>query len=309
MIAQLPLIIVNPASASGKTGRLWPELVSTIRTHFGPFEVAFTKEPGDGERLAALETRNGRSLIIACGGDGTISEVANGILHAGGAAELGIMPRGTGGDFRRTLEVPLRPAEAARALRDSQPRRIDVGRASFLTSEGKLKQRYFVNLASFGMSGRVIERSKESAELLGGRLAFYAATLQTTFTFTKPEVWLEVDDQPVQRLRIANVCIANGRYFGGGMKVAPEAKLNDSLFDVVAIGDLSVPEILLKSYRLYNGTHLSLAKVGSTRATKVKAGAVSDGLVVKVELDGEVVGQLPATFEILPQALTVRSPR
>ena len=158
------------------------------------------------------------------------------------------------------------------------------------------------------MSGHVIEKSKESAEYLGGRVGYFAATIRTTLTFDQPEVWLEIDDKPTRRLRISNVCIANGRFFGGGMKVAPDAKLNDGFFDVVAMGDFGKVEILAKAYRLYNGTHLSLDKVGLTKAIRLKAGAVTDGVAVKVELDGEVVGQLPATFEIIPGALNLRSP-
>jgi len=308
MAEELPLIIVNPASAGGKTNRLWPEMASTIRAHFGPFAVAFTRGPGDGERIAGDEARQGRKFIIACGGDGTISEVANGILASGAAAELGILPCGTGSDFRRSLNIPARLADAAQALRTGRRRRIDVGQVRYMTEKGRMEQRYFVNVASFGMSSKVIERSKQSSELLGSKLSFAAATVQTALTFTKPEVWLEVDGHPVRRLRIANVCVSNGRYFGGGMKIAPDAKLNDGLFDVVAIGDLSRMEILANAYRLYTGTHLSLEKVGAARSARVKAGCVSDGVTVPIEVDGEVLGQLPASFEILPTALTVRSP-
>jgi len=306
MTAQLPLIIVNPASASGRTGKNWASLASAIRTHFGPFSVEFTNATGDGEIIASEEVKNGRSFIIACGGDGTISEVTNGIMKSGGSAELGIIPRGTGGDFRRSLKLPDRIEDAARELRNGMSQKIDIGRASYLNDQGKIENRHFINVASFGMSGHVIEKSKEGSATFGGKVSYLAATLKTTLTFDKPEVWLEVDDKPTQRIRIANVCIANGRYFGGGMKVAPDAKLNDGLFDVVAIGDIGKIEILAKAYRLYNGTHLSMDQVGLTQGSRIKAGAVKDDTIVKVELDGEVVGQLPATFEMIPNSLTLR---
>ncbi|HZS47698.1 MAG TPA: diacylglycerol kinase family protein [Blastocatellia bacterium] len=310
MIAQLPLIIVNPTSAAGKTGKDWPSLTSSIRTHFGPFAVQFTKGVGDAMTIAADEARNGRTLIIACGGDGTVSEVTNGIMEAGTDTELGIIPRGTGGDFRRSLKIPLHINEAARTLRNGITRRIDVGRASYLNASGKIERRYFINLASFGMSGHVITKSKEASGLLRGTtLSYLAATLQTTLTFDKPEVWLEVDDKAVRRIKIANVCIANGRYFGGGMKVAPDAKLNDGQFDVIAIGDMGRAEMLAKSYRLFSGTHIHDERVSSTRAAKVKAGAARDGVTVKVELDGEVVGELPAIFEIIHDGLNLRCPK
>src|SRR5919202_2634084 len=111
----LPLIIVNPASASGATGRAWPGVASAVRRHFGPFEVALTKRSGEAVEIAEREARSGRRLVIACGGDGTINEVANGILRAESEAELGVLPSGTGGDFQRTLDIPRHPADAARA--------------------------------------------------------------------------------------------------------------------------------------------------------------------------------------------------
>ncbi|MGB8507662.1 MAG: diacylglycerol kinase family protein [Pyrinomonadaceae bacterium] len=310
----LPLVIVNPASAGGATGDAWPGIASELRRHFGPFSCAFTKGSRDAVEIARREAVAGRTLIIACGGDGTISEVANGILQSGADAELGILPSGTGGDFRRTLKLPARTADAALALRQGRARRMDVGRVSFVNGEGAGESRYFLNVASFGMGGAVIERVKEnsslpgrSARLLGGKLSFAAAAFQTAITFTKPSVRVQLDGGLESRLVVANFCVANAQYFGGGMRVAPEAKINDGLFDVVAIGDLSPLSILTNSYRVYLGTHLGMSEVRHTRARKVSAKAAgTDG--VKLEVDGELVGTLPADFEIIPGALRVRCP-
>ena len=114
-MSTLPLIIVNPASAGGATGDAWPGVASDVRRHFGPFEVAFTRAGGEAADIAERESRAGRRFVIACGGDGTVSEVANGILRAGAGAELGLLPSGTGGDFRRTIGIPARTADASRA--------------------------------------------------------------------------------------------------------------------------------------------------------------------------------------------------
>src|ERR671938_1465026 len=130
-MGELPLVIVNPVSAGGATRDVWPGVASDLRTHFGPFSCAFTEKPGDGQRLAATEAEKGRPLIIACGGDGTASEVANGILESGRDVELGLLPSGTGGDFRRTLGISMRAATASRALREGRTRRIDVGRVKY----------------------------------------------------------------------------------------------------------------------------------------------------------------------------------
>lgn len=311
-MSSLPLIIVNPASAGGATGRAWPGAASAVRQHFGPFEVAFTKRAGEAVEIAEREARAGRPLVIACGGDGTINEVANGILRAESDAELGILPSGTGGDFRRTLDIPLRAADAARALRGGKTRVMDAGRVTFTNERGEEESRFFVNVASFGMGGDVIKRVKSreglpagAARLLGGRLSFAAAALQAAATFEKPLVRVSLDGGTASQLNVANFCVANARYFGGGMKIAPNAKVDDGRFDVVAVGDVSALTVLANSYKLYLGTHLGMQEVHHAHARRVRAES-ADGSVVKLEIDGELAGHLPAEFELLPGALRVR---
>src|SRR5213078_950872 len=123
----LPLVIVNPASADGATREKWPKIASDLRTHFGAFTVSFTEAVGHAREVAAEAAKQGTQLIIACGGDGTISEVANGIVESNKKVELGILPGGTGSDFRRTLNMPTTITEAARALHDGRTRVIDAG--------------------------------------------------------------------------------------------------------------------------------------------------------------------------------------
>src|SRR2546423_1916150 len=314
-MSSLPLIIVNPASAGGATGDAWPGLASAVRRHFGPFNVEFTRRGGEAVEIAEREARAGRRLVIACGGDGTISEVANGILRADSEAELGVLPSGTGGDFRRTLKMPTRTADAARHLREGLTRRVDAGRVTFLDERGGEETRFFVNVASFGMGGDVIRRVKEggalpsvASRLVGGKLSFAAAVLQTALAFEKPAARVSLDGGRESQLPGTNFCVANPRYFRRGVKIAPGAKLDDGLFDVVAVGDMSALAVLANSYRVYLGTHLGMQDVHHARARRVEARPVGDE-VVKLEIDGELAGRLPATFEILPGALRVRCPR
>ncbi len=313
----LPLVIVNPTSAGGATGRRWPAIASDLRTHFGAFTPAFTKESGDACAIAAREAKAGRKFIIACGGDGTINEVANGILESGTDTELGILPSGTGGDFRRTLGFSNNAAETARSLRKGHTRRIDAGRVTFINMSGEQASKYFIGVASFGMSGEVIRRVKANNasgntlaprwDWLGGRTSIAIAALEATLAQPATDVRIQIDDGPEHRLTVTNFCVANARYFGGGMKIAPEAKLNDGRIDVVAIGDLGIGEILRNAPKLYLGLHLGMQKIGYTLASRVSArpGAAEDAEVL-IEVDGELPGRLPATFEILPQALRMR---
>src|SRR5438132_6464867 len=312
----LPLVIVNPASADGATRDAWPKIASDLRTHFGPFAVAFTEAVGNGRSLAAEAAKQGTKLIIACGGDGTISEVANGIVESNEESELGILPSGTGGDFRRSLKLSTNIATAARALRDGRPRPIDVGRVTFVNDAGERETRFFVNVASFGMSTAVLERQRSGdatkwlpsfgSRKLGSKLSYAAATVQATLQSSPTEVYVQLDDQPERRLRVAEFAVANARYYGGAMKIAPDAKLDDGKFDVITIGDAGAFRILANSPRLYFGAHLRMDEVSHTLAKQIVARPEKKDERIAVELDGEVVGRLPVTFQIVPRALRVR---
>lgn len=313
----LPLVIINPESASGATRDAWPKIASELATHFGSFTPRFTKYAGEGIELAASAARKGTKLIIACGGDGTISEVANGILSSGNDAELGILPSGTGGDFRKTLGIPVRAAAAARILRNGKTRSIDAGKVTFTSEDGEPESRYFLGVASFGMSADVIARVKEGGpdwlpakapRWLTGRVSFGLAMVQTALRMEPTRVVVQLDDDPTRHMTVASLCIANARFFGGGMKIAPNAKLNDGKFDVISIGDLGTARVLANAPRLYVGAHLSMAEVGHVLATRIVVRAVDKDQRIEIEVDGEMLGPLPATFQILPGALRVRCP-
>nr|MDQ3374109.1 acylglycerol kinase family protein [Acidobacteriota bacterium] len=151
----LPLVIVNPKSAGGSTETRWANIASDLAAHFGAFKVAFTRSPGDGIYKAFEAAKNGQKFIIACGGDGTINEIANGILESGQDAEMGILPSGTGGDFRRTLNMPNTARAAAKGLRLGTTKMIDVGRVTFFNHENIQASRYFLNVSSFGLSASI----------------------------------------------------------------------------------------------------------------------------------------------------------
>ena len=296
----MSVVIVNPSSAGGSTGEAWPQIASDLRSQFGPFRVLFTKHRGDAAALANESARKGAKFIIACGGDGTISEVANGILSSGKDAELGILPSGTGGDFRRTLEIPSRTRDAAKILRTGRTARIDVGRVSYVDNNGNDATRYFVGVASCGMSTKVIERVKSD------RASFASALLKTAMRNDPVRLVVQLDDSHERHLVVTNLCVANARYFGGGMKIAPDAKLTDGKFDVIGVGDLSALKIFTSAPRVYTGAHLSMPEVSHALARKITVRAADRAAEVALEVDGELPGRLPAAFQIIPEALRVR---
>lgn len=315
--SNLPLIIVNPKSAGGSTEQRWTSLASEMATHFGAFTVEFTRYSGHGIELARSASESGRKFIIACGGDGTINEVANGILQSSRQdVELGVLPSGTGGDFRRTLNIPNSPREIAKILRDGRTKTIDVGKVSFIDHVNQAAVRFFLNVSSFGLSAAISERVKTTealrwlpGDVLRGRAKFAISTLQEVLEVEFTTVRVKIDDAEEKSLNTINFCVANSRFFGGGMKIAPEALLDDGFFDVVNIGDIKTAKILLNAYRLYNGSHLSLAEVKHKNAKRVEVRPVEAKQTVYLETDGEIPGKLPATYEIVPAAIRIRIPK
>jgi len=301
-------VIVNPRSGSGLSESSWARVRGALTEGLGELDSALTTGHRDAGEIARREAAGGRRLIVALGGDGTISDVAHGILAAGAGdrTELGIVPRGTGGDFRRSLDLPTEVTAAARQIRDGRARAIDVGLARYRGHDGGEETRHFVNVASFGFSSAVATRANASSKRLGGRIAFLAATVRVLTSYDNADVWLSIDGAPRLRRRVLMAAIGNGRFFGGGMKICPEAKLDDGALDFVTVGDLSRGEVLTKIGRLYEGTHVDLEEVLSARVARIVAEPVEADARIPLELDGETPGHLPAVFEILPGALRVR---
>jgi diacylglycerol kinase (ATP) len=312
----LPLVIVNPGSAGGSTLRRWGKIASDLRTHFGPFSVEFTQAPGHAIEIAEAAANAGCQFIIACGGDGTINEVTNGLIRSGQDVELGVLPSGTGGDFRRSIGISPNSREAARALASGVSRKIDVGRVRFTGNDGMATERYFLNVSSVGLASAVIMRVRDSkgfswfpAQSFRGKLNYAFSSLQEVLDLHTAMIKVSIDGGKSRQLQTVAFCIANSRFFGGGMKIAPDASLDDGLFDVVNIGHLSTAKILFNAHTLYRGTHTSLDEVQFTRARTIEITAAENAGDILLETDGELPGRLPAAYEVLPGALRVRVPR
>ena len=303
-------VIVNPNSQGGKLGKRWRDHADVIGRAF-PFDEAVTKGPGDATELTRAALRAGAERIVAIGGDGTVNEVVNGFFEAGEPiapeASFALLPYGTGGDFRRTLELPTEFEDAVAVVAANQRRRIDVGRLTFTRTDGTKALRMFANIASFGVAGVVDRLVNESGKKLG-RLSFMLATARATWAYKNQRVQLVFDGGERVEATINTVAVANGKFFGGAMMVAPQAELDDGLFDVICMGDLTFGDLLKSGRRLYSGTHLGMAKVTSRRARVVEAEPIEPGAIVELDVDGEAPGVLPARFEIVPRALWVVAP-
>ncbi len=313
------VVIANPRSGGGATERRWGEFAAVLGDTLGTFEHRFTRDVGDGTRLAREALAEGFELVVAMGGDGTVSEVASGFFDGERPthpeAVLGILPGGTGGDFLRTLGIPRTFAEAARGLRGEATRRIDVGLLEYTLEGGKTASRHFTNIASFGLGGvvdRIVNSSKGPSffglrpRAFGGKLAYLAATLQGGLQYKNQRVKVVLDDGEPQYKTIQSVAVANGRYFGGGMHIAPGASVEDGRFDVITLGDMTPLDFVKRGYKVYLGTHIGSPKIECQRAKVVRAWPIDPKEAVLLDVDGEAPGQLPATFRILPGALRVK---
>lgn len=303
------LVIVNPASGGGRTGRGWPQIAERLRQEGLLFDSALTGRPGEATELARDAIREGRPTVVAAGGDGTIHEVAGGFFTDGepspGESAMGILPLGTGGDFRRTLGVPKGPAEAARILLAGARRTVDVGRCRYRTGDGD-RSEVFINIASCGLGGEVVRRVNGGMRLPTGELTFTLAIAVSLLRWRNRRLRLTVDGAE-QELVAQQVAVANCRYYGAGLEIAPQAEMDDGLFDVVTVGDVSRVENLALLRPLRQGSHLGMAKIGCRRGSRVEVDAVEDG-PVRLDLDGEQPGILPAVFEVLPRALPLVAP-
>ena len=289
-----PLIIVNPSAGGGKARGFWQLCVQACVGM--AFDVVETKRRGDAANYAA---EAGDRLVISVGGDGTAHEVVNGLLRrpSGNPPKVGFLQRGTGADLRRTLPSPRRAEEVAAWLQTDRWRLIDAGRVG--TSTGR---RYFINVADAGIGAEVVRRAAMGPAVMGGTINFLGGAVVSLLTHRNTLVQLRLDDGPVLHRRVRTVAIANGAYLGGGMWMAPKARPDDGLFDVVTIGDISRTLGIRSLPMLYRGTHGKLAQVEFGRARRVE---IDSEQPIGVEADGELVGSTPAVFEIVPRALQV----
>jgi YegS/Rv2252/BmrU family lipid kinase len=247
---------------------------------------------------------DGAELVVAIGGDGTLNEVANGVVRAGGTAELATIPLGTGMDFGRTHGIPSRFDEAVRTATSGRTRAIDLGRVTYREWSGRESERYFANVGSVGMSAAVAQRANAMSKVLGGKGTFFYALARVFFEWENTVVSVELDEER-REARMHDVIVANGRWHGGGMMLAPEAEPDDALFDVVLIGDVTKRDFITTAPKIYKGTYLAHPKVELLRSRRVSVDAPEH---LPIELDGEQIGTTPARFDVVPAAVRVRVP-
>ncbi len=307
-------VILNPVAGGGRLKRSWPEVSAILSHHFGDVETCETQAAGDAARLALEFAGSGKNLVIAAGGDGTASEAADGLLKstaAGGAdVELGLLPCGTGIDLARSLGLESDPETVVKRMARSQGVRVDAGRVLYVDDNGELARRHFINIAGLGMSGatdRAVNADKRKGRM-SGKTVFLWRTVIEFLRYRFQDVRITIDDGTPIEARIALVAVANGKYFGGGMMIAPDAEIDDGLFDIVILRAANKLKLILDLRLLYGGNHRDHKAITILRGRKVLVEPLADlaSNCALVDIDGESPGRIPAAFEILPKALILR---
>jgi YegS/Rv2252/BmrU family lipid kinase len=316
-----PLLIVNPRSGGGRTGSMFDKMRGPIERALGPVDVALTERSRHAVEIAREAALAGRETVVAVGGDGSVHEVVSGLMEAreqrGDApltTRLGIIGQGTGGDFRKTLGIEHRLDRYCEVIAAGRSRPIDVGRFTYVSHDGRSERGFFVNILSIGMGGLVDQYVAEMGKHLGGTAAYFFASLRAVF---KNEVGVvrcsmrtgggELREQ-VLSTRVLAIC--NGRFFGSGMHAAPMAQPDDGVFEIIDLGSAPRLKFMLSSSKIYDGSHMKSPDVRHFRCDHIEVKLINEAVSDKflLDVDGEPLGKLPITVDLIPNAIEVLAP-
>ena len=296
-------VIANPAARGGWVNQNRQQLQEQIHRTLGKVSIHFTGAPGQASTIAKGLVSEGYDTLVSLGGDGTHSEVVEGIMQAGARepVSLGVLHAGTGGDFRRVVRGSDDFLQACELIQSAESQPIDVGWVRYVQDDGQTASRHFLNITSMGMSGLVDRYVAQSKIRSNGTAAYLLATLRAQTQYKPARIRLRLDGETKGDYEVSALCVCNGRWAGGGMMFAPEARLSDGLFDVIVIRAASTLRGLPVMAGLYRGTHLRSALVQSFRGRHVEAEVLEN--TAWMDIDGEAPGTGPAEFRLLPQAI------
>lgn len=270
-----------------------------------------TTRPNEATEIAQRAVRESRPVVVAVGGDGTLNEVLNGFFRNGApiptTSKLAMVPVGTGGDFRRTLRISGDAKQAIDVLRNGLVRRLDAGCVTYTTEDGSTGVRHFINIADAGLGGDVVFNMGNGTKRFGS-IAYTLGGLRGLIGYKNKPMTVVVDGSTHELPKAQQVVVANCQYFGGGMQMAPSASPTDGVFDVILIKNAGKIETMRGMNDFRAGKHLDQnnPKIELMYGKRV---SVTSPEKVRLDIDGEAVGFLPALFEIQPSAIEFITPR
>ncbi|KAL5727441.1 Sphingoid long-chain bases kinase 2 [Ranunculus cassubicifolius] len=306
------VFVVNPKGANGRTGKEWKKLLPYVRSRLGKdlnICESLTSGPCHAIDITREAIREGAEAVVAVGGDGTLHEVVNGFFWAGKpvsahdkevarATALGVIPLGTGSDFARTFDWKNDPREAVERIARGLRTPIDVG---VISGEDK-ESHYFINVADIHLSAKAGYYASKYKRF--GNLCYVIGSLQGFYGHRNRDFRIKVNGGEWEVFpQVTAVCIGNAKYFGGGMKIAPNADPSNGNFEVVILQDFKWYTFLLKLHKLYSATHLSDEQVCSRSVQSIEVEELDGNSGIFVQSDGEYLGSLPRKFHVLAGAI------
>ena len=305
--------IINPGAGGKKKNKLREALIKKIAGMFPESPLEFSASADDASRLTRRMLEGDFECIAVVGGDGSIRSVVEGFFKDDKGtpvkkdASLAVIPLGTGGDFRKTLGLDRDPFSALSILKGPASKPCDVGMVQYTDFEGKTRKNYFINIASFGLGGLVDKYVQESSKKLGGTLTFFFSTIKAFRHYKNATVEMTLDDREKITKKSLLVTVANGRFFGSGMEIAPMADTNDGTFEIIIMGNMRFKDFAVHSRHLYAGKTLSHPEIIYKSARKLKIEALNENEPMYLDMDGEPLGVIPATVEIFPSAINIKT--
>lgn len=298
--------VVNPASANGTTEIVWKEIAQHLEEKKIDFEFELTAGPNQATEITRRALKKGFKKIVAVGGDGTVNEVVNGFFDREKIitpkASLGVISRGTGCDLIKTLEIPKSYQGAVETLIRGNSKKIDLIKVKYKDNDLECQWRYCINISDVGLGGYVANRVNHTAKSGGGLWSYLRGTVLSILLYRNNKGTIIVDGQEVHNGKFGIVAAANGKYFGGGMKLAPLAEIEDGFLNLVMLVEMGKLELLYNFFKVYKGTHMNHPKI---KHYKAKSVVVQSEGSLPLEIDGENPGHGPVRYDIVEKAVNI----
>lgn len=300
-------IVRNPVSGGQSGHARWRVISNALAEHFPECDVRETARVGDAGRLTVELIASGCGLIVAIGGDGTIGEVVDGIMRSTRPqTAFSFVPTGTGCDFARNFTLPSEPEALVRRIAEAPVRQIDIARMSGLSADGTMPERHFANIASVGVSGRIVQAvNGRGRRVASGSLRFLLCSVREILRYQPEGVRVVIDGKEIFSGPVTVAAVANGSWFGGGMHVVPFADLADGLLDIGILRGANRMGVLGILARLYSASHIGHPLISFHRGRVIDVEPCG-GATLSIEADGETLPFDRLHVEVMPSALSLK---
>ncbi len=302
-------LIINPIAGSGGAKKVVPFVLKKFKELTNSeIRIAYTKGAEDAIFITRGAIVDGASMVVSVGGDGTINEVINGFFidkaPINPLCELGVIDCGTGGGFASTVNLPDSIDKQIELILQSTAVSIDLGCVDYIGLSNKPTSRFFVGECQTGIGSLVVSKIGSKLKSFAGKYAFFLVSTFAALTFKPSKLSIKYDDNQKEEHRLLGLVVGNGIVCGGGMKLTPNSKLNDGLFDILLIHNMGLVQRLMNLSKVYSGKHILSHHFSIKRCKKI---SIQSDLPVSLEADGELLGYSPFSVEIFPLIIKVKA--